>query len=239
MDADPILITILTLAPAIILLIFFYLLDRRKESFWPILRVLILGVLISIPVIIIELVYKEYAPNPYLQTWEFILFTSFVVAAFTEETMKLVAFRLGAWNERKFNEYMDGIFYMIVISLAFAGLENFIYGHIYLRGAIIPILMRALLAVPGHAIWSGIMGYFIAKAKFSKTILPWRPFNEYWYIGIFLAIFLHGLYDVFAFATGLVEEIWIWGCIIMVGLGFIVLLALIRHANKLTVENPQ
>ena len=47
---------------------------------------------------------------------------------------------------------------------------------------------RALLAVPGHAIWAGMMGYFAARRRFDKTgpgIIG----------GFALAWVLHGSYD--------------------------------------------
>ena len=61
------------------------------------------------------------------------------------------------------------------------------------------IQIRALFAVALHASASGIMGYYIGKAKFSKS-----PVEERNYIikGLCLAIAIHGLYDFIAIIEG-------------------------------------
>jgi hypothetical protein len=53
---------------------------------------------------------------------------------------------------------------------------------------------RALLAVPGHAIWAACIGYFAARRRFDRVgpgVIG----------GYLLAVFLHGTYDAAIFST--------------------------------------
>jgi RsiW-degrading membrane proteinase PrsW (M82 family) len=49
-----------------------------------------------------------------------------------------------------------------------------------------------VLAVPGHAIWSGIVGVFASRRRFDKKGLGF-------FGGYLLAVAMHGLYDMCAF----------------------------------------
>jgi RsiW-degrading membrane proteinase PrsW (M82 family) len=80
------------------------------------------------------------------------------------------------------------------VSLGFAFVENFLYGYRDMR----VLLVRAFTAVPGHAVFSGIMGYYLGLSKLE----PGR--RGAWVAGLAWAILLHGLYDFFLLAGGLV-----------------------------------
>ena len=53
-------------------------------------------------------------------------------------------------------------------------------------------LSRMFTAVPAHAIFGVMMGYYVGKAKTAKT-------HKFWYLtyGLILAMVLHGIYDFF------------------------------------------
>jgi protease PrsW len=116
---------------------------------------------------------------------------SFVVAALTEEALKLFVLRKIIWGSKHFDEIMDGIIYAVAASLGFATLENLFY---VFEGGIEIGFARAALAVPAHALFSGIMGYYIGKAK--KVRLPWEA-KKFVFHGFTLAVLYHGLYDFF------------------------------------------
>jgi ribosomal protein S18 acetylase RimI-like enzyme len=61
--------------------------------------------------------------------------------------------------------------------------------------------LRMFTAVPGHASWGAIMGYYVGKAKFNygKRILLFLS-------GFLLAVFFHGLYDACLFLTKQVDK---------------------------------
>lgn len=118
------------------------------------------------------------------------LFTAYVVAAFTEEAAKALVLYLAVWRHPSFDERFDGIVYGTRAGLGFALVENvgYLMGSESLSGFVGVFIMRAVLAVPGHAIWGGFMGHYAAKKRFDGTgpgLLG----------GLAIAIFLHGSYD--------------------------------------------
>jgi len=180
---------VLAIAPGVFLTWFFYVRDRYEhEPRRLIISTYVLGVLSVIPAFFTELLGELFLPNDGLIA---LLVEVFIVIALTEEFMKLCAVRVLAYRSPEFNEVMDGIVYCAVAALGFATLENVVY---VFRYGLVTGVMRAVLSVPSHALWGGIMGHQIGLAKF-------RRINENMRIllGLLEAVFLHGLYDFIAF----------------------------------------
>ncbi len=91
------------------------------------------------------------------------------------------------WRNRNFNEKFDGIVYAVFITLGFAGIENILY---VFQGGYSVGIMRALTAVPAHALFGIMMGYNFGLARFSE---------KYQGINLFAAFAIpfiaHGAYD--------------------------------------------
>lgn len=116
-------------------------------------------------------------------------FLFFLLIAFIEEYAKYLAVKYAILNRRDFDEPVDGMIYMITAALGFAAIENTLF--------ILPLFHESMLAgfelttnrFIGanllHALSSGIVGFFLARAWFS----PHR--RHFVAIGIFLATLLH------------------------------------------------
>jgi RsiW-degrading membrane proteinase PrsW (M82 family) len=183
--------------PALAAMLFFDWLDRRRPE--PLrLRYAVagLGMLSVIPVLIIAAtidgVLGSATPSP--GSYAYALYVSFVIAAGIEEACKISAVYLVAWKHKAFDERMDGLVYGARAGLGFALVENCLY--IYqaaIDGQLVVVwVLRALLAVPGHALWSGMMGYFAARHRFDKA--GPGPLGGY-----LIAVALHGVYDAAIF----------------------------------------
>jgi len=98
----------------------------------------------------------------------------------------------------KFDSPTDGLVYGVVASMGFAALENLFYVY---DGGFEVAAMRAITAVPSHALHGAIMGYFITLSHY----LPERR-ALYLFQAITVPIFLHGLYDFPLFAAGRLPE---------------------------------
>ena len=85
---------------------------------------------------------------------------------------------------------MDGIVYGAVASLGFATLENVLY---CIDGGLSTVIARAFTAVPAHASFGAIMGYYFSKQHFSGSKVG--VFSK----AYFIPMVLHGLYDYFLF----------------------------------------
>lgn len=181
------LLFILAVAPGLFLLWYFYHRDQyEREPKKLIFKVFSFGGLSIIPAIILELTL-EAAVNRLTGGVLNIFMVCFLVVAPVEEIVKFFVVRNWAYNRPEFNEIMDGIVYSVAASLGFATLENILY---VLQHGLGVGIARALLAVPGHAFYGAVMGYFFGRAKLScrreKRLLAW---------GLILAILFHGLYD--------------------------------------------
>lgn len=187
---------LMALAPSIGLLIYFYKQDRKKpEPIGLITRIFFLGIVFTIPACLIEIMSDKifFRLNGSTALYNFL--KAFMVAAFVEELIKLIIVKKFVYKNPHFDEVMDGIVYTIVASLGFAFMENLIY---VIDGGIEVAVARAFTAVPMHAVASGIMGYYIGKAKFSENR---KKENALIYKGLWFAIFIHGTYNFLLFES--------------------------------------
>lgn len=95
----------------------------------------------------------------------------FLVVGPVEETVKLLAVRLYAYRDSRFDAVVDGAVYGAAAGLGFATIENalFIARQIARNGESVQFGITAVraLAGPGHVIYSGIAGYYLGLAKFN------------------------------------------------------------------------
>jgi RsiW-degrading membrane proteinase PrsW (M82 family) len=180
-------------APAIFWLWYFYRRDRYEpEPKLLIIRTFFLGMLITIPVAFIEGV---------LPISDLIL--AVLAAPIIEELAKYLVVRRTVYPNPEFNEPMDGVVYAASAALGFATLENIVYiSTAYLTSPLEDVLviyaLRALLSVPGHALFSSMWGYALGRAKFD-------PARGTGFIlgGLALAIGLHGVFNFFLYSAPL------------------------------------
>lgn len=198
----------LSLAPGIAIAIYFYIKDKHeKEPLRAIVFSFFLGCLSVIPAILLETLFMSYFPSDNMNI-PLTLINAFIFVAGAEELSKY--FMLNYYfKSPNFNEPYDGIFYGVMISLGFAAVENISY---VLDGGISVGVLRMFTAVPAHAIFGAIMGYYFGLAwqnKENKTVYMLR--------GLVAAIILHGTYDFFLFqqnypALGLVSILGVFLC---------------------------
>ena len=184
---------VLSLAPVLIIAVYIYYSDKyEKEPIKLLLFALLAGGLTVIPILFIERFFSGFTSlfsGLAAPAWN-----AFVVAAFSEELFKFIALYLLIWESREFNEKFDGIVYAVYISLGFAAVENVMY---VMDGGLSAGLMRAITAVPAHAIFGITMGFYFGLAKFYK-----KERNILKLKALAYPILLHGIYD-FIIMTGI------------------------------------
>lgn len=183
---------LLALAPIVVILIYIYVKDKyEKEPIGLLVKNFFLGAVVSI---IITLVLGFAANIIFPVTDEKSILQQFVkaffVVALVEEFSKYIIVKYYAQKKTDFNEPFDGIAYAVVVSMGFAALENVLYVSQY---GVTTGLTRAFTAVPAHATFGILMGYFMGKAKFSNNRVK---FNL---LGLLIATLFHGAYDFFLF----------------------------------------
>ncbi len=179
--------------PALFAMWYFDRLDRKRPEPVSLRRMVALfGALSVIPVLVLDgaLLGGLGDRRPPEGTYGGALFTSFIVAAMVEETMKVAMVYAVAWDRRAFDERMDAVVYGARAGLGFALVENILYllGQVELEGLVVTWILRAVLAVPGHALWTTIACAGATRRRFDGRGLGL-------FGGLALAIFLHGTYN--------------------------------------------
>ncbi|PTX60655.1 RsiW-degrading membrane proteinase PrsW (M82 family) [Kordia periserrulae] len=183
---------LLSIAPALLIIFYIYYSDKYdKEPRHLLVICFLLGAIGSILISTgTNAVVSEYYPELKLKVWWIQFCKAFFVVALVEEFSKYIFVRYFAQRHREFDEPYDGIMYAIMVSMGFAVTENLAY---VFQGGIETAIYRAFTAVPAHATFGIIMGYYMGKAKFSRNRV------KYNLLGLGLATIFHGTYDFFLF----------------------------------------
>lgn len=180
------------LAPVVVVIFYIYVKDKyEKEPKRLMLYCFLLGGIVSIIITtILYMFFDLFLPlnDKYSVFQQFV--RAFFVVALIEEFSKYVIVRFYAQPKNAFNERFDGIVYAVMVSMGFAAVENIFY---VAEGGVPTAILRAFTAVPAHATFGILMGYFMGLAKFSKNTVKLNL------LGLLLAIVFHGAYDFFLF----------------------------------------
>ncbi len=178
------------LLPAILLWGYIWKTDRKKEPTSLLIKATCYGVLICLPVAMVEsmisgVLFGEGGPTTLFGT----TVDAFMVAAIPEEAFKLFALHRILKNNPYFDEHFDGIVYAVCVGLGFAGLENILYLFDNADDWLSVAFLRSLMAVPGHYAFAVLMGYyysvyhFVNRSRRTRAMILVAP------------VLAHGLYD--------------------------------------------
>ena len=183
---------LLAIAPVTIVVFYIYFKDKfEKEPIGFLFKNFILGATVSIVITaILGLIAARIIPLTNATSVFQQFLKAFFVVALVEEFSKYIIVRFYAQRNKEFNEPFDGIVYAVMVSMGFAGLENVLYVFQY---GVATGITRAFTAVPAHATFGILMGYFMGKAKFSENRIKLNL------TGLLLATLFHGAYDFFLF----------------------------------------
>lgn len=191
-------LVVLALAPAGALFLFFYARDRyNREPLYPLVITFLLGAGSLLPAVALSL-WAQHLTGWHSRVtglWQLFLGALFIVGV-VEESAKFAVVRLYSYNRREFDEPYDGIMYSVAAALGFATVENVFY---VLDAGLGAGILRGLLAVPSHAFYGVLLGYFLGEAKFAPTR---RRTVGLSLLGLGLAVVAHGVYDFMVFALG-------------------------------------
>jgi RsiW-degrading membrane proteinase PrsW (M82 family) len=222
------------LLPAILLWLYIWKKDTQKEPTSWLIKAVLWGVAIIIPVAILEsgietiLFGVEGKPTTLFGTTTM----AFGVAALPEETFKLLALWMVLRRNPYFDEHFDGIVYAVCVGLGFAAFENimYVFGE---EDWFSTAIVRALLAVPGHYAFAILMGYYYSVYHFvdhSPKVAA---------CVLLVPILAHGAYDAIAmsgminqYIGGLSFFVLIYFCVKMHKVAKTKVLALIEKDNN-------
>lgn len=189
---DILVLLALALAPGGAIGIYIYLKDKHeREPVGLLLRSFLFGILSVFITLLISWPLDILVPVEEHDLTEQAVH-AFLLVALIEEFSKFIFVRGILYNNKHFNEPFDGIVYSVMVSMGFATLENVVY---VFNNGIGTALFRMFTAVPAHACFAILMGYYLGKAKFehNKSFYAWHALG--------IATLLHGVYDYFLFIS--------------------------------------
>lgn len=185
----------IALAPVIAISLFvFYRDEFDREPAVVMLVSFFFGMLATLPAITLEDAMGYFD----LSGIQGSVISAFLGVALVEELVKFIPLRVYSYTRISFDEPLDGIVHGVMIGMGFATVENLLYVY---RHGMETGWLRMFTAVPGHASWGVIMGYYVGKAKFRQE-KKWAVLLT----GFALATFFHGLYDACLFITRYVDK---------------------------------
>jgi RsiW-degrading membrane proteinase PrsW (M82 family) len=198
----------LALAPGASIGLYIYLKDKHeREPIGLLARSFLFGILSIFITLILSKVIDQFITINEQDVSEQAVH-AFLIVALVEEFSKFIFVRGVLYNNKNFNEPFDGIVYAVMVSMGFATFENILY---VADGGIQTAILRMFTAVPAHAAFAVLMGYYLGKAKFEHK----KSYYAFHALGI--ATLFHGAYDYFWFIA-YVPGIWL-GAIISLIIG--------------------
>jgi RsiW-degrading membrane proteinase PrsW (M82 family) len=182
----------LALAPGFAIGVYIYLKDHHeREPIGLLLRAFFFGIL-SVPVtLLISSGIDQFITIDESSMTEQAVH-AFLIVALVEEFSKFIFVRGILYRSSHFNEPFDGIVYSVMVSMGFATFENLLYVS---SGGMGTAIMRMFTAVPAHATFAVLMGFYLGKAKFEHK----KSYYALHALGV--ATLFHGAYDYCLFVS--------------------------------------
>ena len=155
-------------APSLFLLVFFYLKDRYEpEPRGHVALAFAKGCLAIVPAYFAARGLELWVGRVWLALGgvEARLFEALVMAAMVEELAKWIVFLTLIYWWEEFDEPLDGVVYGVALALGFATVENVLC---VVRDGLGIGLLRAVFAVPAHALFGAAMGFYMGRAKLGR-----------------------------------------------------------------------
>jgi RsiW-degrading membrane proteinase PrsW (M82 family) len=224
-------------APSLFLLVFFYLKDRYEpEPRGHVALAFAKGALATLPAYAASWALARLVGDEFLALGGVgaRAFEAWVLAAACEELPKWVAFLfIYRWNE--FDEPLDGVVYGVALALGFATVENVLC---VVRDGLGLGVLRAIFAVPAHALFGAAMGFYVGRAKLGDG--QWQGIDvkrverrNRLAAALVVPFLFHGAYD---FVLQLLRGMWMFAA---VGTGSILLwVFVLRRVHRAQSASP-
>lgn len=228
---------VLGAAPSLFLLVFFYLKDRYEpEPRGHVALAFVKGALATLPAYAASWALARAVGDEWLALGGLWArgFEALVLAALCEELPKWIAFFfIYRWNE--LDEPLDGVVYGVALALGFATVENVLC---VVRDGVGVGVLRAIFAVPAHALFGAAMGFYVGRAKLGDG--QWqgidvtrRQRRRRLAAALGIPIAFHGLYD---FLLQALRGAWMFAA---VGAGSILLwVFVLRRVHRAQSASP-
>lgn len=228
---------VFAIVPTAAWLVYFYRQDRLEEEPKERIGKVLLTAVVLTDFIALRLINSWFnVPDwaPY-NTWTS-LAASVLIKGFSYTAVMYLAIRLWVYVTSEYDERMDGIIYGTVAGLGVATMLNLHYVIDNQGVALAPGIVNVVTTALAQASFGGVLGYFMAQAKFQHKPVWWVP------AGFVLAAVLDGLFTWLineVSASGLTVDPWrslVFGLVVAL-VTFGGLVVLMERARALTLRS--
>jgi RsiW-degrading membrane proteinase PrsW (M82 family) len=225
----------LAIVPTALWLIYFYRQDRLEPEPKHKLGIVFMTALLLTDVVARRLIYEWFRVPDWAatNTWTS-LGASVFISSVIYQGIIYIAIRM-VYQSDEFDERMDGIVYGTVAGLGVATMLNLRYIVDNAGVELAPGVVRTVTTALAQASFGGLMGWFMAEAKFTHKPSWWVP------AGFAVSVLLNGLFSWLigeVADAGLGVEVWrslLFGLLVAMGT-FLVLAMLMRRATEVTLR---
>ncbi len=184
----------LAIIPGIIIFIYVWRMDRiEKEPAGLLWSLFFLGGLTILSAMLIGQIGEAVVSSVLTEgSMLYLIIDNFLLTALIEEGGKYIVLRARTWKHPAFNFTFDGVVYAVVVSLGFATFENILYVGMFGIGTAV---LRALTAVPSHAMDAVFMGCYYGYAKMAFAWGDQKNYKRFMKLALIVPVLLHGFYD--------------------------------------------
>lgn len=218
-------LSLLSLLPSVIILLFIYLTDKEKEPNKLLIKLFLGGIASSLLTLFISFFLEilvpglsKISPEKLIKYPIFQFIYCIVKIALIEEGSKLFFNYNIVWNSKEFDELYDSIVYSVFVSLGFAAFENVFY---VLNGGISSLILRSITSVPAHASFGIIMGYYLGLSKLTSINNNLKLSKKYKFLSLALPVLVHGFYDFCLYSSNVLSLLIFIGFLIFIYVGAI------------------
>lgn len=193
---ERLLVLFFSLMPSLLLVFIVLYTDRKsKEPKKNIILCLLSGILTTSLSFYFENLVSPYFSSNIILTY---------VWASIEELSKIAIFFLFIFDNKYYDDIYDGLVYMSLIALSFAGIENIMYAfsESTVSSSISLSLMRDLTTIPLHVICGIIIGFFLSLGTFSKS--KHKKYINFIYAFLFSSL-IHGTFNLLMTIIGYIN----------------------------------
>lgn len=227
---------ILAIVPTTAWLIYFYQQDRLEPEPKERIGSVLLTAVVLTDFIGLRLIHDWFNVGAWASynNWTS-LAASVLINGFVFTAIMYFSIRIWVYRTPEYDERMDGIVYGTVAGLGVATMLNLHYIIDNQGVALAPGIINVVTAALAQASFGGVLGYFMAQAKFEHKPIWWVPF------GFTIAAVLNGLFSWLineVSATGLTVEPWrslVFGLVVAL-ITFGALVYLMQRAHAFTMR---
>jgi len=192
---------VVSILPVILLGLFIYKKDEKKESSKLLFKLFICGVSSCFPAVILELIFGSFLPElEYMNYFQIFVYSFFVIALFEELCKWFFVYKI-SYQHDDFDSLYDMVVYASFVALGFACFENILYVS---SNGIMTGLFRAISAVPGHVCDGILMGSYLSLAKINEVKGENKLSKKYKIYSLLIPMVTHGIYDFCLFTQNFI-----------------------------------